>query len=175
MSISRSIWKNLATVSILGLGAALFQGETAQAASTPATLDVSANVVNTCLISTTPVNFGSYDGLSATPTDAAGTITVTCTNGMAWEVLIGQGSFPTGASTDAAPARQMGFGVNRLPYSLFSDAGRTAAWTNTAGGGVASNGTGSADVRSVYGRIAAGFNALPAGAYTDSVIATVNY
>jgi spore coat protein U-like protein len=177
MSISRSIWKKLAAVSILGLGAGLLHGESAQAATANATLNVSANVVSDCRISTTPVNFGNYDGLAGGPTDAAGTVVVTCTVGLPWEITLGQGSNPdlSVPSTDAAPVRQMADGNgNFLSYGLFTDTARSINWLNVTGAMPAGAGNGLAQTTNVYGRIPAGLNA-PVGAYTDSVQATVNY
>src|SRR5689334_4292309 len=106
MSISRSLMKKLSIVSILGLGAALFQGESAQAATATATLNVSANVVATCLISTSPVNFGNYDGLAGA-LNGAGSVTVTCTNGMGWEITLGEGAHADTTSLPTAPVRRM--------------------------------------------------------------------
>jgi spore coat protein U-like protein len=182
MSISRSFWKKMASVSILGLGAALFQGESAQAAgSASATLDVSATVVAACQISTGAVNFGNYDPLVVADKQASGTVTVTCANGLAWEVLLDEGSNPdtAGGSTPAAPIRQM-IGTDPtntgvlLSYSLWKDSNHTQTWQGATGGGVSGSGNGGAQVTTVYGLMTHGQNKA-LGAYSDQVTATVNY
>jgi len=174
MSISRSVMKKLATVSALGLGAALFQGDAAKADTATAVLSVDATVVEGCVITTSPVSFGNYNALAATPTTAQGGITVTCPTGTAWEVLLGQGVQPATGSSDANPARQMANGANRLGYGLFTDTAHSVNWANATGAGVTGTGDGTAHTTPVYGSIPAGQN-VPAGAYTDSVIATINY
>jgi spore coat protein U-like protein len=174
MSISRSFMKKLTVVSILGLGAALFQGESAQAATAGATLNVSANVVATCLISTSAVTFGNYDGLAG-PLNGTGTVTVTCTNGMGWEITLGQGSNAGAGSTDGAPIRRMSDGTNFLNYGLYMDNAHAVNWQNLTGAGMpAGSGSGVAQATTVYGQIPGGQN-VPVGLYTDSVQATVNY
>lgn len=175
MSISRSLIKKLTVVSILGLGAALFQGESAQAATATATLNVSANVVSTCLISTTPVNFGNYDGLAG-PLNGAGQVSVTCTDTQPWEITLGEGANAGAGSLPTAPIRRMTDGSgNFLDYGLFSDAGHATNWQNVTGASMPSGiGNGLAQSTPVYGQIPGG-QSVPVGAYTDAVIATVNY
>jgi len=166
------MWKKILTVSVLGLGAGLFQGETAQAGTANTPLAVSATVVDSCHIATGSVNFGTYDVLATSDLDGAGSVTVTCTNGLAWTVLLGQGTTPGGGSSDAAPVRQMASGANVLGYALFTDTGRTATWNNTTG--VTGVGDGTGQVTPVYGRIPKS-QPVANGSYTDSVVATVNY
>jgi spore coat protein U-like protein len=174
MGISRSM-KKLLSFSVLGLGAFLFQSGTAEAqTSVPADLDVQAIVQDACIITTTSVNFGFYDVTDTNPNDADGAVTVTCTLGLAWEVLLGQGLHTGAGSTDADPVRRLASGANILTYSLFADAGRTVEWQNATGGGVSGSGTGAAQNIPVYGRLDELQN-VPAGTYTDTVVATVNY
>jgi spore coat protein U-like protein len=177
MSISRSFMKKLSVISILGLGAALFQGESAQAATATATLNVSATVVATCLINTTPVNFGSYDGLTG-PLNGTGTVSVTCTNGMGWEITLGQGAHPAGGSLDTNPVRRMAdnaTGLVFLDYGLYTDVGHTINWQNVTGASMPSgSGSGVAQSTTVYGQIPGGQN-VATGGYADAVVATVNY
>jgi len=56
----------------------------------------------------------------------------------------------SGGDNDAAPARQMANGANRLSYDLYSDAARTTVWGNTAGTGLGHTGTGAAVALTVY-------------------------
>jgi spore coat protein U-like protein len=175
MKISRSFMKKLATVTMLGLAITVLNDRPVQALTQTANLGVTATVIATCTIAAAPVNFGTYDVTVATPTTATGTVTVTCSNGSAVYITLGQGVNPAAGSTAALPVRQMSAGgVDRLGYNLFTVAGGPAEWGDTQASGVSFTGTGVADPHSVFGSIPAG-QAVLSGAYTDSVLATVNY
>jgi spore coat protein U domain-containing protein, fimbrial subunit CupE1/2/3/6 len=153
-------------------------GGNSYATTATSNLTVTAAVNATCTISAGTLAFGTYDPVSTNASAAldadADAVTVRCTKDAAAKVTLGQGANPTGASTDAAPARQMADGTKRLAYELYSDAGRTSVWGNTDPTGVAHVGTGlSANLR-VYGRISGGQN-VPAGSYSDTVVATVTF
>jgi spore coat protein U-like protein len=141
-------------------------------------LSVSASVADNCTISTSALAFGSYDPISANASsdlDNTGSVSVTCTSGASANVTLGQGSNADTGSTDAAPLRRMADGSSHyLSYSLFSDTNRSTAWGNTSGTGVDHTGTGSSASLTVYGRITAGQN-VPAGSYSDTVVATVTF
>lgn len=149
-----------------------------RAADVTGNLSASSTVVNNCTVSTAPVAFGDYDPVSAndaTARDATGTVTVTCTSGAAATVKLGQGANADPGSTDAAPLRRLTDGTNFLSYQLYSDAGRTTVWGNDGATDVDHTGTGAAVDLTVYGRIAAGQNTVPAGSYTDTVLVTVSF
>jgi spore coat protein U-like protein len=163
---------------VLGVSSvASFDAATAQAGQDGHDLLVSATVANSCTIGTTPLAFGTYDGVGANATsdlDVASKVTVTCTlAGADVHVTLGQGAHATGTSTDAAPARRMiDGGGNLMTYSIFSNFGRTANWENVTG--QATTPTGSAVDIPIYGRVNQG-QSLPAGDYTDTVVATVTF
>ncbi len=144
-------------------------GGLAQAATETSNLSVTAEVTASCSITTSPVGFGNYDPVVAHASadlDATGTVTVTCTDGSSATISLGQGA---NFSTD----RRLGDGgTNFITYNLFSDVGRTTVWDETTT--VATTGTGLADPHTVYGRITASQN-VPAGSYTDTVVATVTF
>lgn len=147
------------------------------AATQTANLDVSATVSASCTISTAAVAFGTYDPVVTNATsalDATGTVTTTCTNGSSVTILLGQGANADSGSTDAAPARRMISGTDYLNYQLYSDTARTVVWGNDATTDVAETGTGTAVSTTVYGSVPAGQN-VPAGSYTDTVVATVSF
>ncbi len=150
-------------------------GTMAQAQTATANLDVSADVVASCTIDTTALAFGNYDPIDPADVDNTGTVTVTCTQDAPVAITLGQGANAGGTSTDASPERRLSDGTNFLTYSLFSDSARTTVWTNEATGDVETTGTGAADAHTVYGRIDGGQNSAPAGAYSDTVVATVTF
>ena len=158
----------------LAIGAA----SSTDAATATSNLSVTASVTANCTIATAPVAFGAYDPVSANATTAlngTGTVNVTCTNGATTTVTLGQGANPGGGSTAAAPARRLkDGGTDLLTYSLYSDTGRTVVWGDTAGTGVAHTGTGALAALTVYGAVDPGQN-VPAGNYSDTVVATITF
>lgn len=157
---------------VLIVAATLSLADPARAGTVQTTMNVSATVQNSCIISAAPMLFGNYDPVSASPTNASTSITVTCTTGTSFGVGLSAGS--TSGST--VSSRHMGNAANRLSYALFSDSGRTTNWGNSPGVDAPSNtiATASPSVLSVYGQIPAQQN-IPAGAYSDTVTVTVTY
>jgi spore coat protein U-like protein len=145
-----------------------------QGASATANLSIGATIVNNCTISTTPVGFSPYDPIvthASTPDDStSGSVTVTCTRGTAPTIGLGLGQNASGSQM------RMAYGSNYLNYALYQDSGHTTVWGNS-GSGLFSPGPApskAARTYTVYGRIPAGQD-LPAGAYADTVVATVNF
>ena len=162
---------------VLGLGtlavAACFSNSI-EAATATANLPVSATVINNCTISTAAVAFGNYDPVGvhdAANLDGTGTVTVACTKGSTATVGLGLGGNPAGAT------RRMSDGSgNFLTYEMYQDAGRVNLWGNAAPDLLAPGAAPSKAARNftVFGRVASGQD-VPAGAYTDTVVATVNF
>jgi spore coat protein U-like protein len=153
----------------------LFTSSFANAGSATANMSLSASVNDNCTISAAPLAFGAYDPASGSPLDGSAQLTVQCTLNAAASIELGQGSNADAGSTDAAPLRRLADGGgNFLSYQLDQDAGHTIPWGNTAGTGEAHTGTGMSAQISVFGRIAASQN-VPAGAYADMVVATINF
>ncbi len=144
------------------------------AASGTANLSVTATVTNNCTISTTPVAFGSYDPVVANATanlDAAGSVVVACTKGATATVGLALGANGTGAVR-----RMKDGGANYLSYELFQESSRSTVWGNSGSALLSPGAAPSKAARTfpVYGRIA-GNQDIPAGSYSDTVVATVNF
>jgi spore coat protein U-like protein len=140
-------------------------------------LTVSATIAASCTISTAAVAFGAYDPIvthKAANLDGTGTVTVTCTDGSATTVTLGQGANADAGSTDTVPVRRMLAGGNYLSYFLYSEGTRTTVWGNDAASDVDHTGDGTATALTVYGRVTMDQN-VPAGAYSDTVVATVTF
>lgn len=147
-------------------------------AATTATMAVSANVVASCSIAVTgALDFGDYDPQSGTDATSTGTVATTCTAGTpAVTIALDQGLHPTGASTGAAPERQMDNAGTELGYFLYQDAGSATVWGDTTAAYTApDDATGSAVPVTVYGVLTAGQTTAIAGAYSDTVTATVSF
>jgi spore coat protein U-like protein len=169
----RTFVKFLAPAAIAALG--LVQSNSAHAGSASASMGVSASVSDNCTISAAPLAFGAYDPASGSALDGSAQLTVQCTLDAAANITLGQGDNADAGSTDAAPLRRLADGSgNFMSYALDQDAAHTTLWGNTSGTGVGHTGTGASAQISVYGRIAGSQN-IPAGAYSDSVLATINF
>ena len=142
--------------------------------SQSASLTVSANVVKNCTITTAAVSFGNYDSVASNataPLDGIGTITVKCTKGAAAKVGLNPGGNAQGTTR-----RMAGGTAEYLTYELYKDTGRATIWGNGPDTGLdipaAPNQTPRAFT--VYGRVPQAQEAA-VGAYTDTVVATVNF
>lgn len=140
----------------------------AQAATATGTIAVSALVVATCVITTTPVAFGSYTGVQATTT---ATITPTCTATTPYTITLGAGA-ATGATTSTRAMTEPASAT--LAYGLFHDAAYTQNWGILPGDNFSGVATGLAQPLTVYARVLAGLYPNP-GAFTDTVAVTLNY
>jgi spore coat protein U-like protein len=148
----------------------------AGAGSSTANLNVSMSVTNNCSISTTAIAFGAYDPVvtnASTALDGTGSVTISCTKNTSATIGLGVGGFASGAQrrmSDGAATPSYG------NYDLYQDSGRTTAWTNSGAGLLSPSAAPSKAARTytVYGRVPAGQD-IPAGSYTDTVVATVNF
>jgi spore coat protein U-like protein len=173
----------------LSVAAALLSASAvASAASATTNIDVSATVSQGCSISTTTaLAFGAYDPIGANATaalNATGQISVACSKG-AKGLTIGM----DGGTHVVGTQRQMQglVATDILLYNLFQPPSNTAAvactfpgtipWNSTAGAGVLTLSTAPSKAARLYnvcGTIPGGQDATT-GAYTDTVIATVNF
>jgi spore coat protein U-like protein len=145
----------------------------AVAATASSSIGVSATVSAACTVSTSSVGFGTVDTTSGSNVDAAGSISVTCTNGTTWSAAAGAG----GGSGATMANRKMTSGANTLGYTLYTDSGRSTVWGDgtLSTGLLTGTGTGTSQSASVYGRIFANQTGVPAGSYADTVSVTVTY
>ena len=165
-----------AAVAVVLGGAAL----TASAGTGTTSFQVTATVVNNCIISSTNIAFGNYDPTAATAVTAQGAVSAKCTKGDSVSVALNQGANPAGGSTAAVPARQMVNGGNLLPYHIYIAA--SPSTTEWGTGPVGTNEPAAQTAASVstpltfttYGSLPPGAD-VPAGNYTDTVTATVTF
>ncbi len=135
----------------------------------------------TCSFTVTDVAFGSDDATANAAVDTTATLSITC-SGLALltvQVCVNFGAGSGGAAS--ASDRYMLSGANKLHYSLYSDAARTAVWGSNlwagAGAGPVSInvplllGTNTV-TQTVYGRIFSGQQTVPAGSYLSTFSST---
>lgn len=148
---------------------------TAHAGTATSNVAVSASVASVCSITAGSLGFGTYDTLSGANVDGTATVTVACTKGAVATVTLGQGQNAGTGSTDVLPIRRMASGANVLSYGLYSDPTRLVPWGNTVATGQPYVSTSSASSQlTVYGRIASSQD-VPAGAFSDIVVATISF
>jgi spore coat protein U-like protein len=158
-------------------GLTVVSSDSAVAATATANLPVSVTVANNCTISSTAVTFPNYDPIvthATSPDDSnAGAVTVTCTKGTVANIGLGLGGNASGTQR-----RMKDGGSNYISYELYQNTGRTIVWGNAAGSWFTPTPAAAPDKNprtfTVYGRISAGQD-VPAGNYTDTVVATVNF
>ena len=163
-----------AATTVFAVGMTL-AANSANAGTQSVSIPVTATIIANCTISTSALAFGNYDPVGANAAanlDSNATLTTVCTTGSSPTIALDQGANQAAGSTAAVPLRQLASGINRLSYSIYSDATRLLIWGST---GVATpTATGTAQTNTVYGRISSGQN-KPAGSYTDTVVATVTF
>ena len=127
----------------------------------------SALVSANCTVNATAMNFGSA-GVLLGNADATSTIGVQCSNGVSYQVGLGDGTHASGSM------RRMAGAGGFVTYELYRNSGRTQRWGNAAGSTVLGTGTGGTQNLTVYGRV--GAQATPAaGTYTDTIVVSVTY
>jgi spore coat protein U-like protein len=134
-------------------------------------LNVSATVVNNCLISATNVAFASQ-GVLSSALSATGAITARCTNGDAFRIALSSGS----SGNVAARQMQRTGGGGTVNYQLYVDSTHASAWGDGNSGTTmaTSTGTGNAQSINVYGLVPAQSTPMP-GSYSDTITATISF
>ena len=154
--------KNFITTALLLSSGVFIAGQTnASTKTADATFKVKIEVVSTCAISATDIDFGEVNsGMAAT--DKTGTLNVTCTSQTPYKVgLSGSGKLTNTADPTSS-----------IDYKLFQESSDTA-WDNKDN---LYSATGSGDVQNipVVAKLFGSTN-VRAGNYADTVTATVTY
>jgi spore coat protein U-like protein len=132
----------------------------------------------TCTIQASAVNFGSYDPFTSAPTDATGTVSVTCEAPAS--VLVSYTMLLSPGGSGSYASRTLASGSYTLNYNLYTSAAHAAVWgdgsagTSTISDGYLLNVGSVTRDYPVYGRILAAQNAA-VGTYSDTITVTVNY
>jgi spore coat protein U-like protein len=144
------------------------------AGSATANLQISAAVNANCTITTAAVAFPTYDPVvanAAANDDGTGTVTITCTKGTLATIGLG-----LGANALVNQRRMKDATTDYLNYALYLDAARTTIWGTASPNLLTPVAAPDKTPRpfTVYGRIPSAQD-VPAGAYSDTVVATVNF
>lgn len=136
---------------------------------------LAGNAHGACTVTTSGINFGTYDALSSTALDMNGQITISCTNFLQL-VYTGIGR---SSQSGAFNPRQMKLttGSDLMNYNVYTDATRATIWGDGTGGTsrilrlVFRN---NPVTLTVYGRIPASQD-VSVGTYSDTLIVTIEY
>lgn len=166
---------NRKLVAPIAAGILLALSGAAQAATKTATINVSASVVDNCVISAGALNLGTFDGTNDLTANSS--ITVRCSNGTDYTVDLSPGSSGSYAN------RTLINGAYSLVYNLYTGNDYQTIWGNNQNstGRISGLGTGmgptNAITHTVYGRLLASQNtgAIDAGSYADTITATITY
>ncbi len=143
------------------------------AGPTSANLSVSATVVANITVVSEPAVFHTVD-VTKNEAKAMSALNIHLSHGVAASISLSQGQHPHASSTDAAPQREMiSPAGDRLAYTILQNDGSTV-WGNTNDTSKAYGGTGFNEALMVNFKITGGQN-VPAGTYTDTVIATIKF
>jgi spore coat protein U-like protein len=136
----------------------LLAARPAVAGQASATFGVSATVLTNCTVTASNLNFGNYSASAASPTNMSTSLSVTCTNGLAYTVDLNGGN------------------SHSLNYQLYTTNGYASIFGDGTGGTITVSGSGNGSAQSipVYGQIATA-QYVPAGSYSDTISVTVNY
>lgn len=121
-----------------------------------------------CTLEVQSVLLGNYDAIEGSAVDGTGQIRVQCAPAADYTLSLssGQGSYP---------ARELRAGSAVLYYNLYLAATRVAVWGDGNSGTLNVSANGSDTWHTVYGRIEAGQHTVPAGAYSDQILVTVDF
>jgi spore coat protein U domain-containing protein, fimbrial subunit CupE1/2/3/6 len=139
-------------------------------------LSVTANVggASNCVLGTvTNMIFSNYSSVDTNPDDATGSLTVTCTANLPYDVGINQGQ-SAGATEEHRMVTRVG-GQQALNYALFQDANHIHNYGTIIGQNTLHQlGTGSAQLITIYGEIPRN-QWVETGPYTDVVTLLVTF
>lgn len=137
-------------------------------------------ILCSCLASTSSVAFGAYNPLSGSATSSTGNVAVSC--GGVLGLLVPYDIALSAGGYGSYSARQMGSGVNRLNYNLYTSGTHATVWGDGSGSTQIVSGSvtilllgGTTQNRTVFGRIPAGQTSVAPGSYSDTVTVTVTY
>jgi spore coat protein U-like protein len=128
---------------------------------------VSATVAKNCLVSASPLDFGTTTGVLSANVDVNTSLTAQCTSGTPYTVSLDNGQNAVGTTR-----RMKGSSSGQyISYELYANAGRTSRWGANSSSGT---GSGNAQPLTVYGRVPP--QTTPkADTYTDLITVTVSY
>jgi spore coat protein U-like protein len=172
MNVKSFLFSTATACAVAGV-IALVAPTTVGAATATSNIAVSASVAANCTIATTAIDFGSYEPVVANasaPLDASGKVTVACTKNALVKIGLGYGSHAAGTTRNLASSSAT------MTYELYQDSAHATVWGPIGAGHVAPAAAPDKAPRdfTIYARILGGID-VPAGSFSDTVLATVEF
>jgi len=162
----------LAVCLAVSMGSAGFVSSVSAATATT-TVTVSASVIDSCTVSSDPLPFGNYNGISGAAVEVSATMSPTCTTGTSYAISLDAG---VGVGATVNNRKLTGPLGAELMYAIYTDVVRSTVWGDGSNGTVQTFGLGNGATQpmQMYGRVPAEQNA-PVGAYSDTITVTLTY
>jgi len=140
------------------------------AGTTTTTMSTQTQVVASCLFpaASTSVDFGPL-GTTLGTASATGSLTVQCNVDTLAKV-----GLDNGLNAISGQRKIKDTGTNTIDYALFQDAAHAVVWGNSDPDRLSLTTTGTNQTKTIYGTLNY-INLVPAGTYSDTVIATVEF
>jgi spore coat protein U-like protein len=145
---------------------AILSTTSAQAETKTSSFQVGMDVTASCALSASTLTFNAMPTGTTAGTDAAADISVSCSQGTAYQISLSQGSNFSGG-------RRMANGSSYINYELYSDPARSTVWSTSQV--ISFTGNGSAQSHTIFGRVPAGQSVPNTGSYADTIVATISY
>lgn len=134
-----------------------------------------------CSVGATPVAFGTYDPMSASPRNSDGSVLFTC-GGLVGGVVSYDVALGKGLASSAFSPRKMSSAANLLNYDLYTSSAYSSIWGDGTAGSQKVSGSvtilvlgGTTRELVVYGRIPGSQTGVRVGSYSDALLVTVTY
>jgi len=159
------VWLALAALPATSVAQAIY--------TATAGMPVRMEIVASCTVSASDLDFGAYASNQNTPVQGQTVIQLLCGAGAVAELSLDAGTGP-GGSTNRRRLEQDG-GKDRLDYDLFQDPGRTIHWGDRSGVDTLEvQATGAPQAVTIYGQIPGG-QRVREGTYSDTITVQVTY
>lgn len=164
------------TISIIAFVALIAPISPVFAATVTGALNIQTNLLSTCSVSTTPVNFGDISSPSGV--NATGDVIVNCQSGLTYHIALDAGTNYTAGSqyrslmTGGGVATPLFYNLAKVSGEMWGD--RDYANTFQYGTSLADTSNGGNQSHIVYGSLQSGGSTIP-GVYTGIVQVTVHW
>ena len=152
-----------------------FPGQRIPQPGTTATaiMPITIEIVQSCLVSASDLNFGTIASSSPVAVLGQTTIQLNCGVGATVEISLDDGTSPGGSTSRRRLVQDPG--IDRLDYNLYQDPGRTIHWGDRSGRDTLEVlTTGALQTVPIYGEIPAG-QRVREGTYSDMITVTLKY
>lgn len=137
-------------------------------------MPVRIEIVASCDVSASDLDFGAYDTASATPTLGQTTVQLLCSAGAVVDISLDGGTGSSGNTQQRKLAPEAG-GADRLDYGLFQDAARSVHWGDRPGKDTREVlASGAQQTVPVYGQIRPG-QQVASGTYADVITVQLQF